>query len=256
MRTGCVIAIAIALGFSSVGRTEKARDVRAEDPATEVTAPLTPEQLEIGRVFLDGLEWFVSAVVHEFLTANESVEMVEEDFFELEAIVDDKLEASRPVFKSQILLLKKVGNLSEAEFATINECGEFSLREVVRNYLIQEMRTEAQEVDENSTPVLTPSLPRRIQDVVVELAKSQLSSDQLRRYVEELAARSVQRKRVAVLNLVAQLDGDLLLTPAQRDQFSKLIEHGDEWFHCRGSRSPGFRFNRGDHHSSPFEVAV
>ena len=72
--------------------------------------------------------------------------------------------------------------------------------------------------------------PRRlIEEGLVQALKSQLPAEQAARYQEELTKRAASRKRLALRNLVARLDHDLVLSPDQRDKISEsLAAHWDD----------------------------
>jgi hypothetical protein len=56
--------------------------------------------------------------------------------------------------------------------------------------------------------------------------KTHLSASQFERYRKELDARAADEKQVAVLNLVAKLDQNLLLSPDQRDRLKESLTAG------------------------------
>ena len=74
--------------------------------------------------------------------------------------------------------------------------------------------------------------PRKIiSDALLKSVKESLSADQAKRYEAELEKRSAARKRAALLNLVAKLDKDLVLTADQRGKLSEALSTNwkDEW---------------------------
>lgn len=74
--------------------------------------------------------------------------------------------------------------------------------------------------------------PRHLMaEVLLKTVKESISADQAKRYEEELEKRSAARKRAALLNLVAKLDKDLVLTADQRDKLSDALNSNwkDDW---------------------------
>src|SRR5262249_38773049 len=79
-----------------------------------------------------------------------------------------------------------------------------------------------------------PNDPKaQIQDGVAAAVNARLSPDQADQYKAELGQRADNQKRVAVRNLVAQLDRDLVLSEGQRERLCEaLASHWDaNW--CR-----------------------
>ena len=71
--------------------------------------------------------------------------------------------------------------------------------------------------------------PRKmIQEGLVRVLKSHLSEEQVARYRKELATRAEAKKQLALRNLVARLDHDLILSPDQRKVGESLAAHWDD----------------------------
>ncbi len=66
-----------------------------------------------------------------------------------------------------------------------------------------------------------------IETGLLEALKSRLPAEQAARYQAELTKRIATRKRVALRNLVARLDHDMILSPDQRDKISESL--GAHW---------------------------
>ncbi len=131
--------------------------------------------------------------------------------------------------KIELLFARKACGLSDQEMQSLSRSSELAMKEVVRQLLIQERESET-----NQGPRLDESqLPRQAPDVVSQVAECQLTPSQWAAFVAERQARTAQRKRVAILNLVTRLDADLRLSPGQRKQLSQLFEtHWNEaWGH-------------------------
>ena len=68
-----------------------------------------------------------------------------------------------------------------------------------------------------------------IQEGLVQVLKSHLSEEQVARYRKELATRAEAKKQLALRNLVARLDHDLVLSPDQCARLGEsLAAHWDD----------------------------
>ncbi len=242
MRPCRTIAIAVAMTFAVllVGLSQDALDERPHNPVPEFAAPLTAEQFEAGNEFLENLDWMFQSLVEGVLVIEEPDAMAEIDPSELDDAIESSFEEFRPSVKAQLLFLKKTGNLSEEQFQTISECGEYKVKETLRTYIVGALQTQLR--DPNFNP--EADMPQIIQKTLLDFMKSQLSADQSQLYDSELTARAAHRKRVTVLNVVARLDADLLLLPEQREQFTQLIESEwqDSWGQSLGALMPDANF--------------
>ena len=75
------------------------------------------------------------------------------------------------------------------------------------------------------TPAQRAALdPRRqIREGLAAAVKSQLSAELAARLQDEVAKRDASRKQLAVRNLVARLDHELVLSPDQRDKLAESL---------------------------------
>lgn len=74
--------------------------------------------------------------------------------------------------------------------------------------------------------------PRKLMsEVLLKTVKESMSEDAAKRYEAELEKRAAARKRAALLNLVAKLDKDLVLTADQRGKLSEALDKNwkDSW---------------------------
>jgi hypothetical protein len=70
-----------------------------------------------------------------------------------------------------------------------------------------------------------------MQEALAAAARPHLSAEQWSRYESEVAKRAAERKRIAVDNLLAKLDGDLVLSADQRHKLRTVLEDNwqDDW---------------------------
>jgi hypothetical protein len=74
--------------------------------------------------------------------------------------------------------------------------------------------------------------PRKLMsDVLLKSVKETMSEDAAKRYEAEIEKRAAARKRAALLNLVAKIDKDLVLTADQRGKLTEAIDKNwkDSW---------------------------
>ncbi len=129
----------------------------------------------------------------------------------------------RPILRAEFHVIRVACRPTPEQRKTIARAAEQMLRDATKKY-VESMRRPmnvAQRVAND---------PRKlIEDGMVQALKSQLSAEQVARYEEELTKRAAGRKRLALRNLVARLDHDLVLSPEQRDKLSEsLSAHWDD----------------------------
>lgn len=202
----------------SVLRADEVTSPVLDPLAPQRPASFTPEQHEIASEILDALGWGTWLTLQEFGVVDQFEDRPEAD--NTEAILDASLDEFREMLKPDLLFLRKVCDLSDSEFRTISQSADARLREITQQFF-EEQNSESDDPPSDSE---VKTLPQRIQETVAQVAECQLTVEQWERYSDELRKRSEHRKRVAILNLVARLDADLLLTSSQRDQFTKLLE--------------------------------
>ena len=119
------IAVAMTLGLLFVEPFEKPMLAQFAGPVPDYAAPLTAEQFEAGNEFIDNFGGMFLSLVEGILVIEEPDAMVESDSSELDDAIESSFEEFRPRVKAQLLFLKKIGNLSEEQFQTVSECGEY-----------------------------------------------------------------------------------------------------------------------------------
>jgi hypothetical protein len=139
-------------------------------------------------------------------------------------------EQFQPLVKAELFFVRTVCHPTKDEYAQIAAMGDDALKSAVRNYadvqrLVMRGQTRSNEM---------PTLPDPRQLIAEALGKSVveiLSAEQAAAYKEQIEKRAEHRKRVTILNLVAKLDRELVLTSEQRDKLAAtLSEHwNDAW---------------------------
>jgi hypothetical protein len=129
----------------------------------------------------------------------------------------------RPILGAEYHVVRVVCQLTLEERKTIAREAERALKDVARKYA-EGMRRP---MNMNDRAALEPR--KMIQDGLLHTAKAHLQAAQVARYEEELSRRRAGRKQLAVRNLVARLDRDMVLTALQRDQIARsLSSHWDD----------------------------
>jgi hypothetical protein len=121
----------------------------------------------------------------------------------------------RILYKTELHFMRSVCQPTKQQFEKIAADGEPALKATIRKFA-QETRNGS---FNNQSDPRTP-----IADALVKVVRTNLSPEQAARYQKELDERIAARKRAAALNLVAQLDKALVLTPEQRAKLSKVLE--------------------------------
>jgi hypothetical protein len=129
----------------------------------------------------------------------------------------------RPIIRAEFHVIRAACQPTPEQRKAVAQAAEQTLRDATKKY-VEAMRrpmTMAQRAAND---------PRRlIEQGLAEAINSRLSADQAGRYQAELAKRAAARKRVALRNLVARLDHDLILSPDQRARISEsLAAHWDD----------------------------
>jgi hypothetical protein len=141
----------------------------------------------------------------------------------LDAQVQQFTQQFRPILRAEYHVVRVACGLKPDQRMGIARAGEQALRDVARKHLetMRRPMTMAQRA------ALDPR--RLIQQGLAAAVKAQLPLEQAARYQDELAKRNALRKQVAVRNLVARLDHDLILSPEQRNRLSEsLSSHWDD----------------------------
>lgn len=197
----------------------------------------TPEQHELAAEVLDELGGVVWELLDPWLIFEE---VAQDDPMDFDAMLEEGLEEFLPSLNIELLFVRKAGDLSEAEFQALSNSSKDALKEKLGQLLLQQQAAE----NDRGPPIDESQLPRIAPDVVWQVAECQLNPSQWTTFVAERHARTAQRKRVTILNLVTRLDTDLLLSLGQREQLSKLFEtHWDEtWGHSLQSLTNEAKF--------------
>jgi hypothetical protein len=133
------------------------------------------------------------------------------------------------LLKVELRFVRSTCQPTPGQYKTIKTAGNVGLKAAVKKCASVQMKMQQgiRAGQQSEWPD-----PRRI--IAEELARSiqqTLSSEQSQRYQLELEKRAAARKRAALLNLVAKLDQDLVLTAEQRTQLTEQLNANwnDTW---------------------------
>ncbi len=121
----------------------------------------------------------------------------------------------RPILRSEYHIVRAVCRPTPEQRQKLARAGELALRDAAAKYvdMMRRPMTPAQRAD------LDPR--KQIREGLARAVKSILSAELSTRLQEEAARREASRKQLAVRNLVARLDRDLILGPDQRDKVAE-----------------------------------
>jgi hypothetical protein len=129
----------------------------------------------------------------------------------------------RPILRAEFHVIRVACQPTPEQRKAIAHAAEQTLRDATKKY-VETMR-RPMTVSQRSA-----NDPHKlIEEGLVQAIKSRLPAEQVARYQEELTKRAAGRKRLALRNLVARLDHDLVLSPEQRDKLGEsLSAHWDD----------------------------
>ena len=129
----------------------------------------------------------------------------------------------RPILRSEYHIVRAVCRPTPEQRQQIARAGEQAMRDAAVKYvdMMRRPMTAAQRA------ALDPR--KQIREGLARSVKAVLSAELAARLQDEMVRRDASRKQLAVRNLVARLDHDLILSPDQRDKVAEsLRSHWDD----------------------------
>jgi hypothetical protein len=151
----------------------------------------------------------------------------------LNAQRDQSIQLLRPILNAEYQLICSVCAPRAEQRKQLAHDGERALRDTAQAYA--EMRRSGVRVVLNRVQVANNSSvfdPRRmIHEKLLASLKAHCSPDDVARYEAEVAKREKDRKRIAILNLVARIDQEVILSTDQRDRLTRTLSlnWNDAW---------------------------
>ena len=125
----------------------------------------------------------------------------------------------RRILATELRFVRTVCQTTPEQQKSIQAAGEAVLKSTVKKFGALQQKAGMGQVQQE-----WPDPRKLISDAIAESVKKTLAAEQVERYEAELAKRVAARKRAALVNLVAKVDRELILTAEQRDQLSKALE--------------------------------
>jgi hypothetical protein len=139
--------------------------------------------------------------------------------------VQQYMQQFRPILRAEYHIVRVVCRLSPEQRKEVARAGEQTMREAAKKYvdLMRRPMTAAQRA------ALDPR--KQIREGLTKAVETRLSPELAAKYHEEVARRDAARKQLAVRNLVARLDRDLVLSPDQRGKVAEslTLHWEDSW---------------------------
>ncbi len=189
---------------------EAAADKKKEDAKAE---PAPPAKAQKGRV-TEVLQAIGQAIQERVAPALEA---------EADPMVQQFMPQFRQMLSTELHFVRTVCEPTPEQYKTIKAAGDTSLKLAIKKFA--EVQKKMQQGGMRPGQQQEYPDPRKlIAEGLVQSVKHTLPADQANRYDVELEKRAAARKRVAVINLVAKLDKDLVLTAEQRSKLTDSLD--------------------------------
>jgi hypothetical protein len=199
---------------------EKQPAAKADEKQPEANAE-APPKLDAGQL-LQVFKAFGVAIDDIAAVAVQAVEV---------QVAGDPLEQQfrgqfQQLLKTELRFVQTVCRPNAEQYKKIKAAGDVALQATVKKFAEVQKQLQQGGFRAGQQPQF-PDPRQMISSALLLSVKQNLSADQLKTYEQELASRAAARKRAAMLNLIAKLDRDLVLTAEQRGKFTKLLN--DNW---------------------------
>ncbi len=147
---------------------------------------------------------------------------------QLDAQVQQFIQQFRPLFRAEYYFLRRICDLAPDQRKQVAREGERAVHDAAKKFAELQQKM----MQGGWRPGTQYPEPQQVlEDVLSKSVTGFLSPAQRARYKEEIDKRIANRKQVALDNLVAKLDSDLVLTALQREKISEsLSSHwNDSW---------------------------
>ena len=232
-----VLSVALAVAGSSYvrGQVQKAVAppppppqlkiaVQAQPAAKKAGAPaggVMKIQAEMRREAVKG------AVVEKKAVAKDAVRIrrvfaarVQPGAAQLDAQVQQFIQQFRPLFRAEYYFLRRICDLSPGQRKQVAREGERAVHDAAKTFAELQQKM----MQGGWRPGTQYPEPQQVlEDVLSKSVAGFLSPAQRARYKEEIDKRIANRKQVALDNIVAKLDSDLVLTAQQREKISASL---------------------------------
>lgn len=139
----------------------------------------------------------------------------------IQAQAEQYVQQFRPMFRTEYYFIRNTCGLTSPQRKQLARMGETAVRAAARDFA--EAQQKMMQGGWRRGMVHHPDPQKFLVEAVGKSAATVLTPEQQARYKEELAEREASRKRVFIDNFVAKLDGDLVLTPEQRQKLAQAF---------------------------------
>jgi hypothetical protein len=130
----------------------------------------------------------------------------------------------RPNLLTELSFVRQMCDLKPAQRPKIKAAAEAGLKLAAKQYTERNFRRRGAVIGAFVGNMPDAADPRQtIYDALIKEMRDTLTPEQMAHYTDEHAKREANRKRAAVLSMVAQLDSALLLTGEQREEITAEI---------------------------------
>ncbi len=151
-----------------------------------------------------------------------------------DAVAGDPLEQQfvqqlRPLAKTELNFVLAICQPNAEQSKKLQAASDAAMKTAVKKFA--EIQKKMQQGLRAGQEPQWPDPRKLMSDVLLKSVKETMTEDAAKRYEAELAKRAAARKRAALLNLVARVDKDLVLTADQRGRLSEKLETNwqDSW---------------------------
>ena len=212
------LLLCVAFPLSGIGLADEqpVAEVKKEAPKAEAAPAVEAKQvLEVLEAFGVVAEVFASAVAGEVV----GVDPLEQQF----------LQQFRQLSKTELSFVRAVCQPNAEQSKKIKAASEAALKTAVKKFA--EIQKKMQQGVRAGEQPEWPDPRKLMSDALLKSVKESMSAEQAKRYEVELEKRAAARKRAALLNFVAKLDKDLVLTADQRGKLTEALDKNwkDSW---------------------------
>jgi hypothetical protein len=148
------------------------------------------------------------------------------------------LQQFRQLSKTELNFVRAICQPNAEQSKKIKAASEVGLKTAVKKFA--EIQKKLQQGIRAGEQPQWPDPRKLMADALLKSVKETMSAEQAKRYEEELAKRSAARQHAALLNLVAKLDKDLVLTADQREKLSEALS--GSWKEAWGQQLETFMY--------------
>ncbi len=131
----------------------------------------------------------------------------------------------KPLVKAELSLIQRVFEPTKEQQKELKKVGEKGLKIAVKKLadVQRKMQQGGWQVPTDGSSIY-PDPRKPIQETFTETLKAMFPAEKLATYEAEMVKRGEARKRVALLNLVAKIDKDMVLSKDQREKISESLK--------------------------------